>query len=145
MSSNLQHDSEFQFTDGGALTTNELIDLYQSVGWSAYISKQTLMAQLLPNSLFYRLARYNGNLVGLIRVVGDGVSIVYVQDLLVHPSYQGRGLGKALLSHVLEKYRTVRQIVLLTDDLESTRKFYEACGLKNAADCQLSTFVRILE
>lgn len=145
MSSNLLRASEFLFTDGEAVETNELIELYQSVDWSAYTSKQTLMAQLLPNSLFYRLVRYNGKLVGLIRVVGDGVSIVYVQDLLVHPNYQGRGLGKALLSYVLDKYKTVRQMVLLTDDLESTRKFYEACGLQNAADCKLSIFVRILE
>ena len=128
--------------DSGKVETSELIDLYESVGWTAYTSKLALMAQLLPNSLFYRVARYKNKLVGLIRVVGDGLSIVYVQDLLVHPDYQGYGLGKALLNHILEKYKEVRQVVLLTDDLESTRMFYEACGLQNANDCKLSVYIR---
>ena len=142
MSSKLPHTGEFRFIDSENIETSELIDLYESVGWTAYTSKLEIMAQLLPNSLFYRVARYNNNLVGLIRVVGDGVSIVYVQDLLVRPDYQGCGLGKALLNYILEKYKEVRQVVLLTDDLESTRIFYETCGLQNANDCNLSAYIR---
>ena len=144
MSSKLPSLVDFQFTDGENIETGELIDLYESVGWTAYTSKPTLMAQLLPNSLYYRIARYNSTLVGLIRVVGDGVSIVYVQDLLVNPDYQGCGLGKALMNYTLDKYKEVRQVVLLTDDLGSTRLFYEACGFRNAKDAQLSAFVRTL-
>ena len=30
-------------------------------------------------------------LVGLIRVVGDGLTIVFIQDLLVYPQYQRQG------------------------------------------------------
>lgn len=93
MSSNLHHIGEFQFVDGETVETSELIDLYKSGGWSTYASKPELMAQLLTNSLYYRAARYTSKLVGLIRVVGNGVSIVYVQDLLVYPDYQGCDLG----------------------------------------------------
>ena len=142
MSSNLHHIGEFQFVDGETVETSELIDLYKSVGWSSYASKPELMAQLLTNSLYYRVARYKSKLVGLIRVVGDGVSIVYVQDLLVHPAYQGYGLGKALLNHILEKYKEVRPVVSLTDGLESTRLSYEACSLRNLNDCKLSAYIR---
>lgn len=143
MSYKLRSLPDFQFTDGESIETSKLIDLYESVGWTAYTSKPTLMAQLLPNSLYYRIARYNSTLVGLIRVVGDGVSIVYVQDLLVHPEYQGCGLGKTLLNHILDKYKEVRQVVLLTDDLESTRLFYESCGFRNAKEAQLNAYVRL--
>lgn len=144
MSSKFPPLGDFLFTDGESIQTSELIELYESVGWTAYTSKSALMAQLLPNSLFYRVVRYKSKLVGLIRVVGDGLSIVYVQDLLVHPDYQGRGLGKALLCHILDKYQEIRQVVLLTDDLESTRLFYEACSFQSAKDCQLNAYVRIL-
>ena len=142
MSSNLHHIGEFQFVDGETVETSELIDLYKSVGWAAYASKPELMAQLLTNSLYYRVARYKSKLVGLIRVVGDGVSIVYVQDLRVHPNYQDCGFGKSLLNHILEKYKEVRPVVSLTDGLESTRLSYEACGFRDANTCKLSAYIR---
>ena len=41
-------------------------------------------------------------LVGLVRVVGDGASIAYVQDLLVHPDWQRRGIGARLLRDAME-------------------------------------------
>ena len=65
-----------------------------------------------------------------------------MQDLVVHPAYQGYGLGKALLKHILEKYKEVRQVVLLTDDFESTRLFYEACGFRGVTACKLSAYIR---
>jgi ribosomal protein S18 acetylase RimI-like enzyme len=61
-------------------------------------------------------ARDGGVLVGLARVVSHGVSICYLQDVLVRREFQHRGIGRALVRAVLEPSRSVRQKVLLTDD-----------------------------
>ena len=73
-------------------------------------------------------------LAGLVRVVGDGATIVLVQDLLVAPEYQRKGIGRALLQAVLDRYRAVRQLQLVTDDTEKTLAFYKSMGFaENAA------------
>lgn len=54
-------------------------------------------------------------LAGLLRAVGDGETILYVQDLLVHTRYRRQGIGRALLERVRADFAHVRQKVLLTD------------------------------
>lgn len=71
-------------------------------------------------------------LVGLVRVVGDGLTIIYIQDLLVHPNYQNQTIGTTLMTKVLNRYKQVRQRVLLTDDAPDVRKFYEKNGFISA-------------
>lgn len=75
---------------------------------------------------------YKEELVGIIRVVGDGHSIIYIQDILVLPAYQRKGIGRLLLKNVLEKYSQVYQKVLLTDDQPKTKQFYESMGFRTA-------------
>jgi GNAT superfamily N-acetyltransferase len=79
---------------------------------------------------------------GLIRVVGDGQTIVYIQDILVLQGYKRQGIGTALLRQALETYPHVRQKVLLTDDSPETRGFYEANGFKSCDKGQVVAFAR---
>jgi GNAT superfamily N-acetyltransferase len=39
--------------------------------------------------------------VGMGRLVGDGVKYFYVQDVAVIPEYQGQGVGKAIIDQLL--------------------------------------------
>jgi predicted N-acetyltransferase YhbS len=52
--------------------------------------------------------------------------------VLVLPDEQRDGVGRALVQAVLDRYRTVRQKVLLTDDEPDQRAFYEALGYAEA-------------
>lgn len=70
----------------------------------------------------------DGELVGLARAVSDDATICYLQDILVRPSFQGAGVGRALLEHVTARYAHVRQTVLVTDNDPEQRGFYEAMG-----------------
>lgn len=74
-------------------------------------------------------AYLNKKLVGIVRVVGDGASIIFIQELLVHPGHHRQGVGGQLLQHVLDKYEMVHQKALLTDDTEKTKAFYSKLGL----------------
>ncbi len=121
---------------------NEILRLYNSVGWTAYTSSPEKLRKGFENSLLV-FAAYDGNeLQGIIRVVGDGHTIVFIQDLLVFPEYQRQGIGTALLQAILERYRDVRQIELATDDTHKTKSFYKSMGLHEFSDYGCCGFMK---
>lgn len=122
------------------INRKQLINLYNRVGWTAYTQNPTKLELAIQNSLLTIAAIDEGKLVGLIRVVGDGVSIIYIQDLLVDPQYQKQGIGSQLVKQVLTRYQSVRQKVLLTIDEPGTRFFYEKCGFSSCDQGQLVAF-----
>lgn len=126
---------------------SELHDLYQSVGWFAYTRHMDQLVRGVARSTFVLTARNEqGKLIGLVRALSDGETIVYVQDLLVSPDHQRQGVGRALLLRLLHETKGIRQTVLITDDTASLRAFYESCGLTEAHDQQPNPalcFVRI--
>ena len=94
----------------------EILPLYASVGWTAYTDAPDVLHRGFERSLL-TLAAYEGEtLVGLARAVGDGETVVLMQDLLVFPQYQRRGIGTALMRAMMERFANVRQFQLLTDD-----------------------------
>ena len=124
----------------------ELLDLYDSVGWSAYTRDPARLMASIEGSSFVLVARKSRELVGLIRVISDGYTIAYVQDILVRAADQNSGVGSRMLRRALERYGHVRQIVLLTDAEESQRAFYERRGFTEVRDHnpELRSFVRML-
>ncbi len=121
----------------------EILGLYASVGWTAYTEQPESLRRGFEASLLVLAAYEDGALVGLIRVVGDGQTIVFVQDILVHPSCQRRGIGTALLKEVLKRYSHVRQIELTTDDTPKTRAFYESVGFRTMASLGCCSFMKM--
>jgi GNAT superfamily N-acetyltransferase len=106
----------------------EILGLYGAVGWTAYTQDPEALRDGFRRSLL-TLAAYEGDeLLGIIRVVGDGRTVVFVQDLLVCPAHQRRGVGSALLREILARFRGVRQIELVTDDRPETLAFYRSLG-----------------
>ena len=63
----------------------DLVALYSSVGWTNYTNNPAMLEEAVKASL-WQLAVYDvKELVAYIRLVGDGHSIIFVQDLLVRP------------------------------------------------------------
>lgn len=54
-------------------------------------------------------------LVGAGRALADGVDCSYICDLAVHPEYQGLGIGKGIVSKLVEFSQGHRKIILYTD------------------------------
>lgn len=123
----------------------ELVALYSSVGWASYTDEPERLQLAVRQSLRVVTAWDGESLVGLARVVGDGVSIVYLQDVLVHPDHARAGVGTLLIDAVFEPYSDVRQQVLITDDEPGQRAFYESLGFTEVHDFtprQLRSFAR---
>lgn len=120
-----------------------ILSLYGSVGWTAYTDNPKALKKGFDNSMLV-LAAYDGDdLLGLIRTVGDGAAIVYVQDILVYPEYQRKGVGSALLQAVLDRYSHVRQIVLATDNTSETIAFYRSMGFQEMSEIGCCGFMKV--
>lgn len=123
----------------------EILRLYSSVGWTAYTDHPELLKKGFENSMLVLAAYENENLLGLIRTVGDGETIVFVQDILVFPEYQRKGIGSALLQAIFDRYSQVRQIELVTDNEEKTSAFYHSIGFKEMSEVGCLGFMKIKE
>ena len=101
---------------------DEIINLYQSVGWTNYLERTDILEEAYANSLCVLGAYDSDRLVGIIRAVGDGQTIVFVQDIIVLPEYQRKGIGTKLLKAVMEKYKDVYQIFCIQGTAWSDRQ-----------------------
>ncbi|KXT84087.1 acetyltransferase, GNAT family [Streptococcus sp. DD11] len=123
-----------QYKKAPQLTLAPVLKLYESVGWSNYIERPQHLERALSQSLFVMAAYDEDELVGLIRAVGDGATIVFIQDLLVLPRYQRQGIGRRLLEQTLETFRDVYQIQLATEQSDKNLSFYQALGFRRQED-----------
>ena len=120
----------------------EILPIYKAVGWTAYTEYPDYLKAAFMCSLVTYAAYMDGKVVGLARAVGDGLTVVLVQDILVLPEYQGRGVGKMLLMAMLKRFERVRQVFVVTDDTEKTVGFYESMGMKPFESVSLRGFIR---
>ena len=89
------------------LDTGTYLYLRKKVGWIKLTDKQA--EQAVNNSLFTVCAYLDGKPVGMGRVIGDGAVISYIQDLVVIPEAQKKGIGRLI------------HIIIITDN----RQIYE--------------------
>ena len=120
----------------------EISRLYNAVGWTAYTENMPALREGFKNSMLV-LAAYDGEeLLGIIRTVGDGATIVFVQDILVFPDKQRQGIGTALLREILNRYPNVRQIELATDNTAKTVGFYKSMGFAEMSEIGCCGFMK---
>lgn len=131
---------EFSIKEYRSYHEEEILNLYKSVGWINYTNNPSMLRAAYENSLRILGAFENDKLVGIIRVVGDGYSVVFIQDLLVHPDCQRRGIGTALLKQILQEYKNVYQKHLLTENTEKTIQFYKSLGFTMDTDMECRAF-----
>ena len=115
----------------------DVLHLYQAVGWTNYTNQPQMLEQALPHSLAVYLAFDGEKIVGLIRLVGDGFSSVLVQDLIVLPTYQCQGIGRALMKQALGDFKGAYQVQLVTEQTEKNVGFYRSIGFETLStyDC----------
>ncbi|KUG51519.1 GNAT family acetyltransferase [Serinicoccus chungangensis] len=124
----------------------ELLGLYDAVGWSSYTTDPETLEAAVAGSTRVVTARYGEDLLGLARVISDGATIAYLQDVLVRPELQREGVGRALVVAALEPFSQCRQKVLLTEDEPGQRAFYESLGwteIRDHEDGRLRAFVQL--
>ena len=118
----------------------EILGLYTSVGWTNYTDNPEMLRNAYLNSLKIYGAYVDDKLIGIIRVVGDGFSVLFIQDPLVHPDFQRNGIGTLLLKRMLKEYENVYQMHLIMEDSEKTISFYKSLGFTDNCDVNCKAF-----
>lgn len=80
------------------------------------------------NSMFKCFVYDSGKLVAAGRALADGIDCSYICDVAVHPEYQGQGLGKALVTKLVEFSKDHRKIILYA--ATGKEPFYRKLGFK---------------
>lgn len=122
--------------------SDEIRPLYAQVGWTAYTENMPMLERGYKSSLLVLAAYENSELLGIVRAVGDGATVVWVQDLLVYPEKQRQGVGTALLRAVLDRFSDVRQIQLATDNTPKNVAFYRSLGFLEFSEIGCCGFMR---
>lgn len=121
----------------------EVKEIYKEAGWTAYLVDENSLQVAFKNSLYLLGAYDKVNLVGFVRCLGDGEHFVIVQDLIVKKEYQGKKIGRKLLSLAQEKFKHVRTFILITDlEDNKSNSFYKNFGLRNLEELGLISYIR---
>ena len=133
----LERFAMINITKETSVSIDDVLHLYQAVGWTNYTNQPQMLEQSLAHSLAIYVARDGEKLVGLVRLVGDGFSSVFVQDLIVLPSYQRQGIGSDLMKEALGDYKDAYQVQLATEQTEKNVGFYRSMGFETLStyDC----------
>ncbi len=121
---------EKMFLKENELDVNTYLLLRESVNWKLLTKEQAQTA--LKNSMLTVTAYEQDRPVGMGRLVGDGAVICYIQDLIVIPEYQGRGVGQKLMerfvSYVKSKKLPDTEIMLGLMCARGRENFYSKFG-----------------
>lgn len=132
-----------KITKETSVSIDDVLPLYQAVGWTNYTNQPQMLSQSLTHSLAIYLARDGEKIVGLVRLSGDGFSSVFVQDLLVLPSYQRQGIGSSLMKQALADYKDAYQVQLATEETEKTLGFYRSLGFETLSSFQCTGMILV--
>jgi len=102
----------------------ELSALYRAAPLGDKKPRDLLTA--FSNSMFKCFAYESGRLVGAGRALADGADCSYICDIAVLPSHQGTGLGKEIVSYLVNQSRGHKKIILYS--VPGKERFYERFG-----------------
>lgn len=112
------------------LDIDTYLNLRAAVGWKKLDNEQAIMA--LKNSIYTLTATIDDKVVGMARMVGDGAVICYIQDLVVHPSYQKLGVGQMLMEKLVGHAEEIKiqgtELMLCLMCAKGREGFYEKFG-----------------
>jgi GNAT superfamily N-acetyltransferase len=109
----------------GRVTDDEINGLRKAVKWEVLPGAYN---KSLPKAYAYFTARDKGKLVGYVSIISDGVSDAFLNDLMVHPAYQGKNIGYNLVQAAARLIKSKKIQCLQVTFNPWNEKFYRKCG-----------------
>ena len=88
---------DYEITD--YITPEEYMEMRRLVQWSEFPLEQAVEG--IKHSSYLSVFRKDGKVIALARVITDYGYVVYIADVIVHPEYQGQGLGRKLMEDIM--------------------------------------------
>jgi GNAT superfamily N-acetyltransferase len=120
---------EIKIEINGQIEEAEVVELYKANHWSS-AEKPEKLIPALRNSHTLVTARSGNDLVGIGNAIADGYLVVYYPHMLVHPTYQGKGIGRKMMQAMQSIYGGYHQQMLTADG--DAIEFYKALGFERA-------------
>ena len=115
---------------------DEIADLYRNGGWWKEEYDPAALVSLIQGSFSFAVAidKKTGRAIGMGRVISDGVSDGYIQDLVVLPEYRKSGIGREMVSALVRQsiQSGITWIALIAEP--GTEQFYLPLGFKPMKD-----------
>jgi ribosomal protein S18 acetylase RimI-like enzyme len=105
----------------------ELLGLYKALGWNSLNLTADELKQMCMHSWYSIYAFRENKLVGMGRIISDGVITGVICGVCVLPDYQSRGIGKEVISRLIqycEQKRVIPQLLCV----EKLEPYYEKLG-----------------
>lgn len=106
------------------------LELRASVNWKLLNREQARLA--IDNAMYTVCAYEDDKAVGMGRLVGDGAVVMYIQDLVVHPDYQKKGVGNQIIEMLINYVKKItpkdNEIMLCLMSAKGREGFYERHG-----------------
>ncbi|WP_194778562.1 GNAT family N-acetyltransferase [Pararhodonellum marinum] len=110
-----------------------ILDLYRANNWSSADKPNELYKGLINSHSLFSAWDYE-RLVGIGNAISDGHLVVYYPHLLVHPEYQGKGVGHLIVKKMQEKYGHFHMQMLTADG--KAIDFYQKVGFVRAGQTE---------
>lgn len=122
-------------TDKDQLNKQKIHEEVSSTYWGKGRTwEETLMT--IEKSICFGMFDKNGEQIAYTRIMTDGLVFAYIMDVVVFDPNKGKGLGKKLIQHILDRpeVKKVNTVALKTLDAHS---FYESLGFKRIGDSEM--------
>jgi ribosomal protein S18 acetylase RimI-like enzyme len=121
---------EVEYEAVSSAPVEEIVALYKSAGWwQESPEARSIIPAMIRGSFCFMVARsLDGHIIGMARVISDGCSDAYIQDVTVLDAYRGQGIGSELVRR-LTKFclsRKIGWIGLVSEP--GTQSLYEELG-----------------
>lgn len=125
-----------------AAPTPAIVALYKAGGWwTESKESRAVVPRIVRNSFAFAIAQTpRGKIIGMGRVISDGCSDAYIQDVVVLRDWRGKGVGRALIEelagHCLRK--KIPWVGLVAEP--GTYPFYRKIGFTDKKGYQLMLY-----
>jgi aralkylamine N-acetyltransferase len=113
----------------------QLLLLYEVAGWwNPGPGAAAQLLRLVAGSHCFLVAESGSRIIGMGRVISDGISDAYIQDVTVQPEFRGRGIGSGIVSRLLARLHGdgIEWIGLIAE--RNSHGFYRRLGFSEMAD-----------
>lgn len=127
-------DIEIRFVDSWSI--DEIVELYRAGGWWKESYDTSLINQMIAGSFVFAVVVDTtiDKAVGMGRVISDGISDAYIQDLVVLPKYRGYGIGKKLVDFLIKQCLSKGIVWIGVIAEPGSDKLYRGLGFKPMKD-----------